>query len=106
MRMGFVAVVCLTVAGFSVPTSLALAEQKTVATCQAEWRANKAIYQPKGITEEEYVEECRDFTAPPADRAPKSASRQAKHVAAHTPSLTGKPVQTSPPNSGEGKPKR
>jgi len=80
-----VMVVCSTVAGFSVPTSLALAQPKTVTACQAEWRANKEVYQPKGITEKEYVDECRDFTAPPVATAPNSAPRQTKPVAAPRP---------------------
>ena len=60
-----VAMVCSTVAGFAFPTSLALAQLKTVTACQAEWRANKEVYHLKGITEKEYVDECRDLTAPP-----------------------------------------
>jgi hypothetical protein len=66
---------------FSAP--LALAQSKTVKTCQAEWRANKAVFQPKGITEEEYVDECRDFRASPAGPvAPKSAPKKAAPAAA------------------------
>jgi hypothetical protein len=45
-RMGFAAVVCSTVVGFWVAASLALTQQKTVEACQAEWRANKAVFQP------------------------------------------------------------
>jgi len=33
--------------------------QKTVKACQAEWRANKADNQAKGITEKAYVAQCR-----------------------------------------------
>ena len=32
---------------------------KTVKECRAEWRANKAANQAKGITEKAYVDECR-----------------------------------------------
>ena len=35
------------------------AQQKTVKTCQEEWRANKAENQAKGITEKAYVAQCR-----------------------------------------------
>jgi hypothetical protein len=101
MRMGFVAVVCPTVAGFWIATSLALAQQKTVKECQAEWRANNAVFQPKGITEEEYVDECRAFTAAPAaPAAPKSAPRQATRAAAPAPA--GKPTRTTTPIPSEG----
>jgi hypothetical protein len=45
MRTAVVVVVCSAVAGFWAP--LALAQQKTVQACRAEWQANKAIFQPK-----------------------------------------------------------
>lgn len=98
MRTG-VALVCSAVAGFWVAAPLALADQKTVKTCQAAWQTNKAIYQPKGITEKEYADECRDFAAaPPATpAAPKSAPRQATHAAATAPTPATKPTQTSTP---------
>jgi hypothetical protein len=103
MRMGFAAVVGSTVVGFWVAASLALTQQKTVEACQAEWRANKAVFQPKGITEKEYVDECRDFTAAPtAPAAPKSASRQATHAVAPGPAPAGKPARTTTPTPGEG----
>jgi hypothetical protein len=47
----------------------ALAQQKTVKACQAEWRANKADNQAKGITEKAYVAECR-ADGPAAQPAP------------------------------------
>jgi hypothetical protein len=46
----------------AVPAS-AQQKQKTVAACQAEWRANKADNQAKGITEKAYVAECRENSA-------------------------------------------
>ena len=63
MRTAVVAVICSAVAGWAPP---ALAQQKEKA-CKADWQANKAIYQPKGYTEQEYIYECRIFrTAPTA----------------------------------------
>jgi hypothetical protein len=39
---------------------------KTVKECQAEWRAHKDMFEPKGISEHDYIDECRDFpTAAP-----------------------------------------
>jgi hypothetical protein len=67
MRTMFAAAVCLAVAGFWMVTCPALGQQKTVKACQAEWQANRAIFEPKGITKQAYVDECRSFmTAPPA----------------------------------------
>ena len=37
--------------------------KKTVKECEAEWRANKAANQAKGITEKAYVAQCRAGTA-------------------------------------------
>jgi hypothetical protein len=42
----------------------ALAQQKTVAVCRDEWRANKAANQAAGITEKAYVAQCRGGAAP------------------------------------------
>lgn len=57
-------------------------EKKTVKECQAEWRANKAANQAKGITEKAYVEHCRGgktAAAPPAAApGPKSEPAQTK----------------------------
>src|SRR5215468_8958044 len=47
----------------------AVAQQKTVRACQAEWRANKDANQARGITEKAYVTQCRaggTATAAPA----------------------------------------
>jgi len=105
MRTG-VALMCSAVAGFWVAAPLALAQQKTVKTCQTEWQTNKAIYQPKGITEKEYVDECRDFAAasPATPTAPKSAPSQATYAAATAPTPATKPTQsraTARPEPGD-----
>jgi hypothetical protein len=69
-RTVFVASACLAVAGFWMVAPPAEAQQKTVKACQAEWRANKAIFEPKGITQQDYIDERRTFmTALPAAQA-------------------------------------
>jgi hypothetical protein len=45
-------------------TPLAVAQQKTVSACRAEWQANKAANQAAGITEKAYVAQCRGGAAP------------------------------------------
>jgi hypothetical protein len=70
MRTAFIAAVCLALAGFWMADSPALGQQKTVKACRAEWQANRDIFEPKGITEQDYVDECRSFmAAPPATPA-------------------------------------
>ena len=73
MRTVLVAAVCSAVAGLGMAPSSVLA--KTVNECRAEWQAHKDIFQPKGISEKDYVEECRDFpaTAPETPAATNAA---------------------------------
>ena len=51
------------IVGVSLVSLPAVAQQKTVRACQAEWRANKDANQAKGITEKAYVAQCRAGTA-------------------------------------------
>jgi hypothetical protein len=62
MRTVLVAAVCSAVAGLGMAPSSVLA--KTVNECRAEWQAHKDIFQPKGISEHDYIDECRGFPAP------------------------------------------
>ena len=97
MRTASVAVTCSAVAGL-LWAPLALAQQKTVRACEAEWQANKAIFQPKGITEQEYVDECRSFrTAPPATSAVKHAPDRARPTAAPAQAPARRPKRTATP---------
>ena len=43
----------------ALSTAPALAQKKTVKTCQEEWRANKAANEAAKITEKDYVAKCR-----------------------------------------------
>jgi hypothetical protein len=80
MRMTFVVLVCSALTGFGVASSPALAQQKTAKACQAEWQANKADNQTKGISEKAYVAQCRGGGAttpaatPAAPKAPPTAA--------------------------------
>ena len=79
-----IAVVCSAVIGVALLMSPAFAQEKTVRACQAEWRANKADNQAKGITEKAYVAKCRggDSAAKPAP-APWLVGDPAGTVALH-----------------------
>jgi hypothetical protein len=58
--------ICL---GLAFPTS-SFAQRKALATCEKEWRANKAFNQAAGITERDWVAKCRaDSAKKPADAA-------------------------------------
>jgi hypothetical protein len=60
----------------------AAAQQKTVAACRDEWRANKAANQAAGITEKAYVAQCRGGTAPAQTTAVPAAPPTAPKAAA------------------------
>jgi hypothetical protein len=79
-----VAVIC----GMSAAPAFA----KTVKECTAEWRADKAGFQARGVTEKAYVEQCRSGAGPtaaapaakPAETAPSPAPRQATATGSKT----------------------
>jgi hypothetical protein len=71
--------------------------QKTAKDCIAEWRADKAGMQARGVTEKAYVEQCRAGGAAPTATAPESktaAPAPAPKQAAPAPTPT--PVQPAP----------
>ena len=86
-----IAVVCSAVIGAALLMSPAFAQEKTAKACQAEWRANKADNQAKGITEKAYVANCRggDSAAKPAP-TPAAAAPAAKKTTAAAPAATAK----------------
>ena len=84
MRMTSVAILCSTLAGLWVAAP-ALAQQKTVKACQAEWQADKAANQAKGITEKAYVDQCRAGSAAATPAATPAAAKPAPAATAPTP---------------------
>jgi hypothetical protein len=93
--MRSIAVVCSTVIGVAFLMSPAFAQEKTAKACQAEWRANKADNQAKGITEKAYVAKCRggDSAAKPAPAPAATTAKEKKEkktTAAAAPAATEK----------------
>jgi len=71
--MRIIVAVSSAILGVSLLSFPAVAQQKTVKACQAEWRANKDANQAKGVTEKAYVTQCRaggtaDGKAAPLDQ--------------------------------------
>src|SRR5690349_24423043 len=58
------------IVGVSLLILPAVAQQKSVRACQAEWRANKDANQAQGITEKAYVAQCRAGAATTTTAAP------------------------------------
>src|SRR3954465_9952958 len=63
---------CTLVIGFGTVSSHSWAQAKTAKACTEEWRADKAGFQAKGITQKAYVANCRagSISAPGAAPAP------------------------------------
>ena len=89
VRPSFVTLLCAVAAGLLTVSSPVLAQQKTVKDCRAEWQANKAANQAKGITEKAYVDQCRSASAAP------TATPAANPAAAPAGAPAGKPATAS-----------
>src|SRR4051794_36668293 len=61
-------------AAFVCSISTAPVSAKTATECTAEWRADKAGMQARGVTEKAYVEQCRAGEAPAASAQPSAAT--------------------------------
>jgi hypothetical protein len=88
-----VALICSMVLAAIAPSYSAFAQQRSVAACRAEWRANKAANQAAGKTEKAYIAECRSGaasqTAPPAPRgAEPTGGMTAQPAKTHCPGDT------------------
>ena len=80
--------------GLMILSSPALAQQKSVAACQQEWRANKAANQAAGVTEKAFVEKCR--AGPAAAQSTPTTVPSAKPAKSTTPpSTAAKPTKTA-----------
>lgn len=60
--------------GVALLPTASLAQQKTAKACQQEWRANKADFQAKGISEKAYVAQCRAGNSSNQSASPAAAN--------------------------------
>jgi hypothetical protein len=104
MKTTFAAILCSTLAGLWLASAPALAQQKTVKECRAEWQAHKADNQAKGVTEKGYVDLCRSGGAAAAPAAPPAAAKPTT-AAAPAAAPAGKPTTAAAPAAAPaGKP--
>jgi len=82
MNRQLAVILCFAVLGFSSLPSQSWAQAKTAKACTEEWRADKAGFQAKGITEKAYVAECRSSGATTPAAAPAPAAPPPKPVIA------------------------
>lgn len=67
---------------------------KTAKDCTAEWRADKAGMQARGVTEKAYVEQCKGGAAPAASApTPMPTAATPSHPAAPSPTTNASPSQ-------------
>jgi hypothetical protein len=106
MKMTYIAnaLLCSALAGFSVASSSALAQQKTEKACQAEWRADKAANQAKGITEKAYVAQCRAGSTAATPAATVAAAKPAPVEPASTPAAAPAKPAAKPASAPAAKP--
>ncbi len=86
---------CMMAFAMATLSSQALAQAKTAAACRAEWRANKAANQAKGITEKAYVAQCRSGGSPAQTTAAPPAPAPAP--APSTPAARARPRRSAAP---------
>jgi hypothetical protein len=72
------------------------AQAKTAKACIEEWRADKANFQARGITEKAYVAQCRSGTATTAAPSPSAPTSPAPAPAPPRPTAAA-PAQTPAP---------
>ena len=70
---------------------------KTAKECRAEWQANKADNQAKGITEKAYVEQCRAGATPAAASPPAAPAPAETQAPAETAAPTAAPARAPTP---------
>ena len=75
------------------------AGRKTAKECRAEWQANKADNQAKGITEKQYVEQCRTGGATAAPAPAATPTPAPARPAPATPVATPPPATATAPGS-------
>jgi len=83
------------------PPAAATGGPKTAKACQEEWRAAKADFQAKGITERAYVAQCRAGTvaAPAEPPAPAAAPAPPPAAAAPPPARPAAAAPAAPPSA-------
>jgi len=105
--MRSIVVVSSAIVGVFLLSLPAVAQQKTVRACQAEWRANKDANQARGITEKAYVAQCRTggTVAAPAQApapAPTRTTTPAPAPSAPPPATTAaRPATTTPTGANQ-----
>jgi hypothetical protein len=91
MKKSLLILACTAAIGFGALSTHTAAQAKTAKACTEEWRADKAGFQAKGISEKAYVADCRaETTSAPAPTAPATGPISSSPAATDTGQKTAK----------------
>src|SRR5205814_10592566 len=96
MKPLFAGILHIALLGVLCVTPAALAQQKTVKECRAEWQANKAENQAKRITEAAYIAQCRTGPSSAATPMPPATATSPATAPATAPRTSSVPTPASP----------
>src|SRR5207302_113283 len=101
MKPLFAGILCATLMAMLCAAPTALAQQKTIKECRAEWQANKAENQAKRITETAYIAQCRAGTSSAATQVPPATATSPASTPATTPRTSSVPMAGSPTGANQ-----
>ena len=101
MKPPFAGILCAALMVIFCAAPTAVAQQKTIKECRAEWQANKAENQAKRITEAAYIAECRAGTASTATPMPPGTATSPATSPATAPRTGSVPTSASPTGANQ-----
>src|SRR2546421_6984313 len=102
MKPLFAGILCATLMAMLCAAPAALAQQKTIKECRAEWQANKAENQAKRITEAAYITQCRAGTSGAATpMAPGTTETSPATTPATAPRTSSAPTAANPTGANQ-----
>jgi hypothetical protein len=101
MKPLFAGFLCAALMGVLSAAPTALAQQKTIKECRAEWQANRAENQAKRITEAAYISQCRAGTSSATTPTPPATATSPASTPATTPRTSSVPTAASPTGANQ-----
>ena len=101
MKPLFAGILCATLMAILCAAPAALAQQKTIKECRAEWQANKADNQAKRITEAAYIAQCRTGPSSAATPMPPANATSPATAPATAPRTSSVPTTASPTGANQ-----
>ena len=96
MKPLFAGILCTALLGVLYGAPAALAQEKTIKECRAEWQANKAENQAKRITEAAYIAQCRAGSSSATTPMPPATATAPAAASTAEPRTSSVPTAASP----------